>query len=480
METFFDPKSVVVIGASNTPFNLGATICNMLKDYLQYQGAVYALNSKGETVNGYPGYSSILDLPETPDLAIIIVAAWNVPNIIKDCARKGIKRIVIESAGFSEGGEDGEAMQREIDDVARVNGIRIMGPNCLGILSTRNKFCCFYGVNPSLVEMGQIFEAPGNISYIIQSGGVAVLVMESLYYDLVGVNKVVSIGNKCDVDEADLIDYFQIDETEVIGMYLENVANGRKLMEAARKSRKPILIYKVGRTREGAMAAMSHTAGMANNDSIFNCACKQAGIIRLKSIDELHSLPKMFTEMPLLKGKRIAMFTNSGAFGSISADLLVDAGLRVVRLSSHTQEKLKKAGQVFNIKNPVDIGPAPPQTYLDIFDILLSADEVDGLLPLLSVWQPFVIDTLLELMKMCKHYDKPAAIYTPNAIAKSIAIRDKHRIPIFETSEQAVRALSVSNEYYESLLKRNFISKAAPTLNLDIKMPIIVATKVAS
>ena len=475
METFFDPKSVVVIGASNTPFNLGATICNMLKDYLQYQGAVYALNSKGETVNGYPGYSSIMDLPETPDMAIIIVAARNVPNIIKDCARKGIKRIVIESAGFSEGGEDGEAMQREIDDVARVNGIRIMGPNCLGTLSTRNKFCCFYGVNPSLVEMNQIFEAPGNISYIIQSGGVAVLVMESLYYDLVGVNKVISIGNKCDVDEADLIDYFQTDETEVIGMYLENVANGRKLMEAARKSRKPILIYKVGRTQAGAMAAMSHTAGMANNDSIFDCACKQARIIRLKSIDELHSLPKMFTEMPLLKGKRIAMFTNSGAFGSIAADLLVDACLQMVCLSPQTQEKLKKAGQVFNIKNPVDIGPAPPQTYLDIFDILLSADEVDGLLPLLSVWQPFVIDTLLELMKMCKHYDKPAAIYTPNAIAKSIAIRTKHRIPIFETSEQSVRALSVSHEYYESLLKRNFISKPSPTVKLDTQRHIIAA-----
>ncbi|HUN54167.1 MAG TPA: CoA-binding protein [Smithella sp.] len=461
MEKFFDPKSVVVIGASNTPFNLGATICVMLKDYLQYKGTVYALNSKGETVNGYPGYSSLLDIPEIPDLAVIIVAAKNVPGIIKDCARKGIKRIIIESAGFSEGGQDGAAMQCEIDDVARANGIRIMGPNCLGTLDTRKKFCCFYGVNPSLVEMKQIFEAPGTISYIIQSGGIAVLVMESLYYDLAGVNKVVSIGNKCDVDEADFIDYFQNDETEVIGIYLESVTNGRKLMEAAKKSRKPVMIYKVGRTTEGAMAAMSHTAGMANNDWIFESACKQAGIIRLKSIDELHSLPKIITEMPLLKGKRIAMFTNSGAFGSISADLLVEAGLQVVRLSPQTQEKLKKAGQVFNVKNPVDIGPAPPQTYLDIFEILLSAEEVDGLLPLLSVWQTFVIDTLLELMKICKHYNKPAAIYTPNAMAKSIAIRAKHRIPIFETAEQAVRALSVSNYYYESLVKRNFIKPCA-------------------
>ena len=461
MKCFFDPKSVVVIGASNAPFNLGATICNMLKDYLQYTGAVYAVNSKGETVNGYPGYSSVLDIPEVPDLAVIIVAARHVPGIIRDCARKGIKRIVIESAGFSEGGEPGEAMQREIDDVAKANGIRMMGPNCLGTLSTRDKFCCFYGVNPSLVEMSQIFEVPGNLSYIIQSGGVAVLAMESLYYDIVGVNKVVSIGNKCDVDEADLINYFQNDETEVIGIYLENIADGRKLMHAAKKSRKPVLIYKVGKTKEGAVAAMSHTAGMANNDSVFDSVCRQAGIIRLQSIDELHSLPKIFTEMPLLAGKRIAAFTNSGAFGGIAADLLVAAGLRMARLAPHTQERLKKAGQVFNIKNPVDIGPAPPQTYLDIYDILLSAEEVDGLLPLLSVWQPFVIDTLLELLKMCKHYNKPAAIYTPNAVAKSIAIRAKHRIPIFETTEQAVRALSVSQRYYESLLKRKFICNSA-------------------
>jgi len=131
----------------------------------------------------------------------------------------------------------------------------------------------------------------------------------------------------------------------------------------------------------------------------------------------------------------------------------------MVRLAPQTQEKLRKAGQVFNIKNPVDIGPAPPQTYLDIFDILLSAKEVDGLLPLLSVWQPFVIDCLLELQKMCRHYNKPAAIYTPNAVAKSIAIRAKHRIPIFETTEQAVRALSVSATYYESLRKRNMKRK---------------------
>jgi len=455
MEKFFNPRSVVIAGASNAPFNLGATICTLLKDYLGYPGNAYVVNSKSESVKGYPGYRSVLDLPESPDLAVIIVSARHVPGLVRDCAQKNIKNIIIESAGFSEEGEAGKVMQQDIDAVARANGIRILGPNCLGTLSTRDRFCCFYGVNPSLVELNRIFESPGTVSYIIQSGGVAVLVMESLYYDLVGINKVVSIGNKCDVDEADLIDYFQKDATEVIGIYMENIADGRKLMESARRSTKPILIYKAGRTHEGARAAMSHTAGMAGNDRIFDSAMRQAGIIRLASIDELHTLPKMFSEMPLLKGGRIAVFTNTGAFGTIAADLLVDAGLKMASLTPKTQERLKKAGQVFNVKNPVDIGPALPQTYLDIFEILLSAEEVDGILPLLSVWQTFVIDCLIELLKMCRHYQKPAAIYTPNAVAKSISIRAKHCIPIFETPEQAVRALVASHAYGLSIKKKN-------------------------
>lgn len=455
MDLFFNPKSVVVVGASNAKFSLGGSICNLLKNYIPYPGAVYAVNSKGEAVFDCPGYASVMDLPEVPDLAVVIVAAQNVPAVIRDCASKGIKRLVVESAGFSEGGESGAAMQCEIDEVARVNGIRMIGPNCLGVLNTHKPFCCFYGVNPSLVEMTKVVNTPGTISYICQSGGVAVLLVESVFDDLVGINKVVAVGNRCDVDEADLIDYFQTDETEVIGIYLENVGHGRKLMEAARRSRKPILVYKAGKTEEGARAAVSHTAGMASNDAIFDCACRQAGIIRVESIDELHSMPKIFSEMPPLQGRRIATFTNSGAFGSIGSDLLVQAGMNVVRLSPETRAKLEKTGQVFNAGNPVDIGPAMPQTYLDIFQILLSADEVDGLLTLLTGWQPFVIDCLVELQKMCRHYNKPAAMYTPNTRSRILAVRAGRHLPLFETVEQAVRALAVSNAHHESLAKRN-------------------------
>ncbi|HQI02676.1 MAG TPA: CoA-binding protein [Deltaproteobacteria bacterium] len=446
METFFNPRSVAVVGASNSPFNLGSTICRSLKEFSPWNGDVFAVNRKAEDVFGCPGYASVTDIPQEVELAVIITPAAVVPQFIEQCAEKGIKHVIIESSGFSEGGEQGRAMQRRLDEIARESGMRIIGPNCLGVLDTSSKFCCFYGVTKDDVET--FCRNTGSISFIIQSGGIVVIILESFSMDVVKANKIVSIGNKSDIDEADVLEYFQKDDsTEVIGMYLENIKDGRKFIEAARKVKKPILAFKVGRTGEGARAAMSHTAGMANNDSIFDRACRQAGIIRVNAISELHSLPKIFTHMPPLKGKRIAVFTNSGAFGGITADLLVGAGLEMARLSPKTQEKLSKTGQLFNVANPIDLGPAiSMQTFLEIFDILLSSDEVDGLLPVPSLWHPMVIEAIVELVKKCRHYGKPAAIYTPNAVHKTVTYRNNYNIPIFESPEEAVRALQVSYE----------------------------------
>ena len=444
METFFNPGSVAVIGASNSPFNLGATICRALNEISSWDGAVFAVNRKAATVHGCPGYAAVTDIPETVDLAVIITPARVVPQFVQQCADKGIRHVIIESSGFSESGEEGKSMQRMIDETARKSGMRIMGPNCLGVLNTRNQFCCFYGIQAD--DFNTFAQESGNVSYIIQSGGIVVIVLESFTTDVVRANKIVSIGNKSDIDEADMLEYFSRDDsTEVIGMYLENIKDGRKFIEAARRVTKPILAFKVGRTSEGARAAMSHTAGMANNDRIFESACAQGGIIRVNSISELHAMPKMFTHMPPLRGKRIAVFTNSGAFGGITADLLVQAGLEMARLSPETQEKLSRTGQIFNVANPIYLGPAlSMQTFLEIFDILLSSDEVDGLLPVPSLWHPMVIDAIVELVKKCRHYGKPAAIYTPNAVHKTVSYRQKYQVPLFESPEEAVRALKVS------------------------------------
>ncbi|HOO47627.1 MAG TPA: CoA-binding protein, partial [Deltaproteobacteria bacterium] len=206
MDRFFNPRSVAVIGASNSPFNLGSTICRALSEYSPYDGNVYAVNRKGETVHGCPGYVSVMDMPETVDLAVIITPAKVVPDFVRQCGEKGIRRIVIESSGFSEGGEEGRAMQHDIDETARRYDMRIMGPNCLGVLNTKNKFCCFYGIQEDNFDM--FIQDKGSISYVIQSGGIVVIVLESFAGDVVGVNKIVSIGNKCDIDEADMLEYF--------------------------------------------------------------------------------------------------------------------------------------------------------------------------------------------------------------------------------------------------------------------------------
>jgi len=444
METFFSPKSVAVIGASNSLFNLGATIIQTVKVYSLFTGNVYAVNRKGESVHGCSGYIRVTDIPGEVELAIIISPAPTVPEFVRQCGQKGIKHIIIESSGFSEGGEQGQSLQQEINAIAAQNSIRIMGPNCLGVLNTQNKFCCFYGITEQDFET--FAHSKGSISYIIQSGGIVVIILESFGKDIVKVNKIVSIGNKSDIDEADMIEYFNTDSTtEVIGMYLENVRNGRKLIDVASRVEKPMLAFKVGRTGEGAKAAMSHTAGMANNDTVFEKACHQAGIIRIKSISELHSLPKMFTSMPLLKGKRIAVFTNSGAFGGITADLLVEAGLEMARLSPETSARIAKTGQIFNATNPIDLGPAiSMQTFQEIFDILLGCDEVDGLLAVPSLWHPMVIEAIKELVGKCRKYGKPAAIYTPNSVEKTINYRNTYNVPLFESPEEAVRALEVS------------------------------------
>ncbi len=452
MQRFFNPESVAVIGASNSPFNLGATISRILQ-YLNYSGSAYAVNTRGEDVHGSPGFTSVLHIPGKVDLAIILAPSRNVPQIMKECGEKGIKNVVIISAGFSEEGEDGARLQQEINRHAHDYGIRFLGPNCLGTLNAHNKFCCFFGILPGMYD--EVFDNPGTISYVIQSGGVGALIIDSFRQDIVNVNKMVSIGNKEDIDEADFLEYFNNDNTEVIGLYLESIKNGRKFLETSRRVKKPIMVYKVGRTSEGAQAAMSHTAGMANNDVIFDHACRQAGIIRLKSISELHTLPKIFTAMPLLKGKRVAVFTNSGAFGGISSDLLVEAGLSLAMFSAETQEKLRKTGKLYNVSNPIDLGPTlSRQTFIDIFDIILSSGEVDGMLAVPNIWQTVVIEGIIELVAMCKKYDKPAAIYIPNAVERLIAVRNEYKLPIFESPEEATRALSVSHEHYIALQKK--------------------------
>ncbi|MGD0278847.1 MAG: CoA-binding protein [Smithella sp.] len=447
MDNFFNPQSVIIIGASNAPGNLGAPICQSLAA-LKYVGSVFAINRKGEAVHGCPGFSSIGEVPSKIDLAVILTPARVVPAMMHECGKNGIRNVIIETAGFSEMGAEGKKLQDEIDHAARLYNIRFTGPNCIGSMDAHSRFTSFFGVQPGIFD--KLFDKPGDTSIITQSGGVGTLILRSLMSDVVGFSKIISIGNRADIDESDMLNYLVNDPlTKVICMYLENIDNGNKLINAAANSHKPILIYKAGATQQGSRAAASHTAGMSNNDVIFESACTQAGIIRLKSVTELYSMPKIFTTMPILKGRRIVIVTNTGAFGTILTDLLVNSAMIPVTLSPEMQLEIKNAGTVFNTANPIDFGPEiSGEPFLNIFKLLLESNEIDGLILAINVWQQSIIDALRTVMELCRKHGKPAAIYTPNSIERVLHVRKKFNIPAFETPEEAVRALVISHRYY--------------------------------
>jgi acyl-CoA synthetase (NDP forming) len=451
MDKFFHPSSVVVIGASNAASNLGATICKTLGEDVGYAGRVFAINRAGEDVYTAKGYSRLDDIDAPIELAVIITPAFVVPGFVRKCGEKGIRNIIIESSGFSEQGEEGKRLQCEIDEAARLYQIRIIGPNCLGTLDNINRFCCMYGGNELATRS---VKHPGRVSFIVQSGGVGTLMVERLMEDVSGINKIVSLGNRSDLDEADFIDYFDTDRTSVIALYLESVKDGRKLMQSVRRTKKPVLVYKSGNSEAGRAAAMSHTAGMAQNDAVFDGACKQAGMIRLRTPEEMYLLPKMLTEMPLLSGNRIAVFTNSGAFGTIGADMLARTNLVMAPFSEAMKTKLKNIPGVFNAENPVDIGPAPADVYLEIYKVLLEADEIDGILHTVSMWRDYVADVMETLLHLCWKHQKPAAMHAFNAAERLRVAQLERRLPLFGAAEEAVRALVVSYHHYLALQKK--------------------------
>lgn len=457
MDNFFTPRSVVIIGASNAHGNLGAPMCQSLK-MLGYDGHVFVVNRKGEDVHGCAGYLSVADIPSTIDLGVILTPAPVAPAMLRACGEKGIRSVIIETAGFSEMGDEGKKLQEEIDVAARQYGIRFAGPNCIGSMDAHSRFTSFFGVKPSIFN--DLFENPGETSIITQSGGVGTLILRSFMADVVSFSKIISIGNKADLDESDMLNYLVGDPlTSVICLYLENVGDGKKLMNAAANSPKPVLVYKAGVTRQGARAAASHTAGMSNNDVVFEAACRQAGIIRLQSVTELYSMPKIFVAMPVLKGRRIVIITNTGAFGTIFTDLLVNAGMTPVTLTPEIQSAVRNAGTVFNAANPIDLGPGiSGEPFLNIFKLLLESDEVDGFILALNIWQQSIIDAITSMVKLCRNYGKPAAIYTPNSVERVLQVRKNFKIPAFETPEEAVRALVISYRHYLKQTKKKLIA----------------------
>ena len=349
MELFFKPKSVAVIGASGKPGKLGYVIVKNIADS-DFSGELYPVNPKSDEILGYKVYRSVTQIPGDVDLVVTVLPTPKLTvATVEECAQKGVKAIIIESAGFAEMGGEGKVYQQQIVDIARKNGIRVMGPNCSGLVS-RDLVTSIYPMTKKVSR--------GNVVLIGQSGLLAAgMASDIVENESLNVSKVCSIGNKCDVNENDLLEYFgDQDDIDVISMYLETITNGRDLTRIAKRvaAKKPVVFLSGGRTEAGARAAMSHTGSIASNAKIVEAAVKQTGMVMADDFAELKDFAKVFATQPLPKGNRVAVITLAGSVGVVVSDLCASHGLELPKLTEETTEKLK---DMFDtpVGNPVDL-----------------------------------------------------------------------------------------------------------------------------
>lgn len=351
LKSFLEPKSVAIIGASDTPGKAGyGVMSNLLAN--EYAGGIYPVNPKAEKIMGRRVYASVKDLPEIPDVAVFVIPASATMEAFEECAEKGIKSVVIESGGFAEVDEQGADLENRIVEIAQTSGMRILGPNTSGIISTPGKF------TSTFFPLGKIRR--GSVSYVAQTGNFATHTMKwILSAENYGVSRVIGLGNKCDIDEAEVVEFLGNDpETEVICVYLEGFKNGRRFIEVARATskKKPVIALKGGVTASGTRAVSTHTASMATEAEILDGVFEQAGIARIRRYTDLINVPKAMAFQPLPTGNRVAIFAPSGAMGVLAADACEKLGLEVATLSEGTLRKLQEISpQWMKMSNPVDI-----------------------------------------------------------------------------------------------------------------------------
>ena len=390
LDSFFKPSSVAIIGASREPGKLGHEI---LRNIIEagFRGGIYPANPKADEILGLKCYPSIKDIPSRVDLAVVIVPAKFVPSVISDCGAKGTRAAVVISGGFGETGSAGGELERQMLETARRGGIRIIGPNCQGVNSTSVGLCASW----------PLVKVRGSISVISQSGTIAAALACWAAEEGVGISKLVALGNKCDVDETELLSYLADDpETGVIALYIEGVRNGRKFMEVARAaaSKKPVVVVKGGRTAKGAEAVLSHTRSLAGSDAVFDAAFRQAGIIRALDVEELYDICKGFACLPLPKGENVVIVTSSGGSGILATDACEELGLNIVDLLTDVRDALNgKLPSECILRNPLDLtGSATSKMYDEVLTALNAAGDIDSIIVVVGDPMPGIAGVIAE------------------------------------------------------------------------------------
>ncbi len=448
LSTLFSPKSVAVIGASDRADSVGAIVFrNMLES--GFKGALYPVNPTHKEVQNQPAYASIEDIGKPVELAVICTKAETVPDIVEACGKHGVRAAVVLSAGFSEVGAHGAAIERTMLANAKTYGVRIIGPNCLGIMRTS------LGLNATFFK-GSV--KPGKLALVSQSGALCTAILDWAPANDIGFSSVVSMGTSADVDFGEILDYLANDpQTASILIYVEGIHKARGFMSALRAAAriKPVFVVKVGRHAAGSKAVMSHTGALVGSDDVFDAALRRAGVVRVMSIGQLFSAAKALASPHRSSGNRLAIVTNGGGPGVMAIDHAVDLGVSVAALSEQTIEALNQVlPATWSHNNPVDIiGDATPERYRDAVTRCMEDPGVDGALVILT---PQAMTNPLEvansLIEIAGRFNKPLLTCWMGdiQIAEGRAAFARASIPSFRTPEAAVEAFSYITAFYRN------------------------------
>ncbi len=454
LRPLLEPRAVAVVGASRRPASIGRRVLNAIVA-AGFNGAIYPVNAEADEIAGLKTYASARQLPAGVDLAVIAVPASAVSGVVDDCAAAGIKSLVVITAGFAEAGTDGWAAQEALTDKVRKHGMRMVGPNCMGIFNTKPAVRLNASFSP-------LFPPAGRLGLLSQSGALGIAIVQLAAERRLGLSTFVSAGNKADVSGNDLLEYWEADpSTSVLMLYLESFGNPRRFARLARRisRKKPIVVVKSGRTGAGSRAASSHTAAMAADDTTVDALFAQSGVIRADTIDEMFDVASCLDLQPLPPGRRIAILTNAGGPGILAADACEAAGLTLAQFGPATRLALaERLPAMASVGNPIDmIASAGASQYAQTIQTLMTAPEVDSLI---VIFTPVDLTTAPDIMKAIR--DGVAAGRQAGAVRKPVLScvmaepgrpapldAEGERLPAFAFPENAARALGRASAYAE-------------------------------
>ncbi len=462
IESFFYPESIVVVGVSPDRANLGKNIVQNCLTF-GFAGEILSVGIKGGIVFGQRIHPSVESIDRPVDLAVILTPAQTVPGILDACGRKGIRRVIIESGGFSELGEEGAVIEQACIEAAKAHEIRFIGPNGIGLSNLENGLILpFWPMREDL--------KPGPVSVLAQSGGVGLSYLGFLAEENIGVNKFVSMGNKLNVDENDLLEYLIQDEgTRIILLYLEGFTDGRRFVEIASRSEKPILVHKSNRFETSSSIAHSHTTALFANDTLVDEALAQAGCIRVNTMNEAMDYIKGLS-MPPLRGNRIAVVSRSGGHAVITADACAHYGFELPDFPPELLKKVEKRlrAHVIRLQNPLDLGDLfDLDFYEHIVEEMLKRNDLDGVLLGHGYRRGFEQEASRTLIgrvsELARRYGKPVALAIFAEAMEIDHLKRHYDIPIFTAPENAMRAFDLSRKSFTPRTK-TYVEDRTPEL----------------